>query len=136
LFFFDVFVRRVQVNFGWARPALATVGNFVLRRRPEVAQPETMDRLRSRKAQLEDRLRQLREAAAAESPATARFEASAESPADTTPLDQPGKQRPGGRPRKPQTPSMASEQPAEEPSYTERLLRAKKKVWEQRDEKS
>jgi hypothetical protein len=41
-------------------------------------------------------------------------------------------QSPGAAPA---APSIAAEKKAEEESYTERLLRAKKKVWEDRGEK-
>ena len=121
LFFFDVFVRRVQVSFAWVPAAATRVGDLVLRREPQVAEPETMDRLRSRKAEVGTRLEQLR--------ASARFEPAPELEADTDVLDEAG--RPSAPSEKgPSAPSLAPE--SKEETYTERLLRAKRKAWEER----
>jgi len=135
LFFLDVFVRRVQVHFAWVRPALAGMGSLLRRRWPEVVQVETMDRLKSRKAEVDDRLQQLRDAAGQEtaSPA-ARFDASGQ-PQGATSLDEIARGQPGKEPKKPPAPSLASQRPAEQETYTERLLRAKQKVWDERGKK-
>ncbi|MBN1591104.1 MAG: VWA domain-containing protein, partial [Pirellulales bacterium] len=133
LFFFDVLVRRVQVNFAWVGPALAKMGNLVRRRRPEVALPETIDRLRNRKAEVESHLQQMRDEADAQP--TARFEASGEMPDGAGPLQELTGPRQGKRLEKQVKSSIASERPAEDETYTERLLRAKKKVWQERGKK-
>ncbi len=110
LFFFDVFVRRVQVGFAWV-PAL--VGR-VRGRRKQPAQTETIERLQSRKAEVTDQLDQLR--------AGARFETPSETTTDV--------EIPTGRPAA--KPAITPEEKPEEDSYTERLLRAKKQVWKNR----
>ncbi|NLE36640.1 MAG: VWA domain-containing protein [Pirellulaceae bacterium] len=132
LFFFDVFVRRVQVSFAWVRPAVARVGNLVLRRTPEAASPEVMGRLRSRKAEVSGQLDKLREASLAEGSAAARFEALGETADGSTALDELPK-RSDRKPGKQPSPSIAAEAAPKEETYTERLLRAKQKVWEGRE---
>lgn len=117
LFFFDVFVRRVQVSFAWV-PKLA---GRLLRRQPPPEEPETIQRLRSRKAEVGTQFEQIR--------ASARFEASAETPTDTSVLEEP-QTRPTAAGPASAAPSMTPESQAE--SYTERLLRAKKKARDQR----
>jgi hypothetical protein len=103
----DVFVRRVQVSFAWA-PAL-------LRRwigRKQSASPvETIQRLRSRKAEVSDRLEQLR--------AGMRFEPVKPAEPDVVLTEEAG-------PTAPPRPDAAPEQ--EQESYTERLLKAKRKA--------
>lgn len=124
LFFFDVFFRRVHVSLAWVPPMAGRAWNFVLRRDAAPVVVETMRRLRSRKAEVTGRIEQLR--------ADARFEAPAETPADIDILDeQPGQAT------STQTPAIdpedATSEKADEESYTERLLRAKKKVWNDKD---
>jgi len=138
LFFFDVLVRRVQIHFAWVRPALARVGSLVLRRhRTEAVVVETLDRLKSRKAEVGDRLQQLRDAAGEDAAhATARFEAPAASTGEPATLDELAQTRPARGPKETPTPSIATQRPAEQETYTERLLRAKKKVWDERGKKS
>lgn len=120
LFFFDVFFRRVQVSLAWVGPLAARIA----RRPPQPAKVETIERLRSRKAEVAGRIEQLR--------SDARFEAPPETTATIEVLDEPRVPRPDG----PAAPSLATEEKhgeragerPEEESYTERLLRAKKKV--------
>ena len=117
LFFFDVFVRRVQVGFGWVPALSRRVRDAVFGRKEEVVQVEVIERLRSRKAEVGDRVEQLR--------ATARFEPSPEAPAKiqtVQPLEAPPT-----TPRTPEQPSLVPE--SKEESYTERLLRAKQQAW-------
>ena len=73
VFFGDVFVRRVQVGFGWVPPLAGQALDCVLRRKPGGQARETMDRLRSRKAEVAEQFEQLR--------AGTRFEAAAGTPA-------------------------------------------------------
>jgi len=126
LFFFDVLFRRVQVGLGWVPPLAGKARDWVLRREPQAAKPQFMERLRSRKAEVSGRLEQIR--------ASARFEPSPQQPADLAVLEEAAK--PDATAPKPPAPPMAGEPQSEEESYTERLLKAKKKVWEDRGEKN
>jgi len=74
LFLADVFVRRVQISFDWLAPAWAWFAKVVLRRELLPAVAETMNRLRSRKAEVEQAIESRR--------AAARFE-----PDPTVPID-------------------------------------------------
>jgi hypothetical protein len=124
LLFGDVFIRRVQVNLAWVEPLAGRTRDWILRRRPAPTAPPTMDRLRSRKAEVTGQFDQLR--------AAARFEAPPERAAGPDALDESAAAPPAARAR---SESPLAEQKPEEESYTERLLRAKKKVWkEKKDE--
>jgi hypothetical protein len=127
LFLLDVFNRRVQVSFAWAAPLLARIRDFVLRREPAPAVSETMSRLQSRKEEIGGHLEQRR--------AATRFEPTPDAPVDTGVLDQEIASAPPGRAAsaKPAGESLRPEQ--QEESYTERLLKAKKKVWDERGKK-
>jgi hypothetical protein len=123
VFLGDVFIRRVSVHFDWLPPLLVRLRDFILRRQAAPAQPQYIERLKSRKAEVAGRLDQLR--------AATRFELPAQVPADVKPLDElapPAPPEPKG-----QGPSLAPEKKEEE-TYTERLLKAKKKAWEDRKE--
>jgi len=124
LFFADVFVRRVQIQFEWLWLALARVRDTILRRKRAVAVPETMSRLRSRKKEIGEQIESRR--------ATSRFEATADAPEATTPDIPTAKPSAKGSE---QTSTEPEEKPAEE-SYTERLLKAKRQVWRDRDDDS
>jgi len=121
VFLGDVFIRRVNVGFAWLPPLLARARDFVLRRQSAPAQPQYIERLKSRKAEVAERLEQLR--------AATRFELPAQTPREVKPLDELAPPPPA-EPRMP-GPTLASEKPEE--SYTERLLKAKKKAWEERE---
>jgi hypothetical protein len=121
IFLGDVFVRRVQVNFDWIAPAAIWGWNRLLRRDQEVAADERMDRLRNLKATVSNQLDERR--------AAARFEPQVDADTPGRDLDEvlndaaasgssqpPPLARPTGP--LPQT---------EEESYTERLLKAKRK---------
>ncbi|MCI0492528.1 MAG: glutamine amidotransferase, partial [Planctomycetes bacterium] len=123
LFFADVFVRRVQVSFDWLGPVWTRAGDIVLRREREVVAPETMERLRSRKAEIERSIESRR--------AASRFEPDAETPIDPNATEI---QATAAEPTKlpaasPQMPKVEDEP---EDSYTARLLKAKKQVWKDR----
>ena len=119
LLFLDVFVRRVQVSFAWVPTLAGRAGALLFGRQQEVTQVETIDRLRSRKAEVAGKVDQLR--------ATSRFEASEEAGSDT-PIDlaTPSVEAPDA---KTQTPSLTDQDAADEDTYTSRLLKAKKKAW-------
>jgi len=122
LFLADVFVRRVQVNFLWLMPMLVRLRDTVLRREQAGPVPETMSRLRNRKREVREQIESRR--------TTARFEGTAESidPSQPSVVDTPAT-----KPRPQQEVESAEESPTEE-SYTERLLKAKKRVWEDRED--
>ena len=123
LFFFDVFIRRVTVSWAWAPRVAGRLRDRLLRREAAPESTEYMERLRSRKAEVVEQLDQQR--------STARFEPTPETSRDTTVLDQPTLSEP--KPARPSQPSPTASKPKEEESYTSRLLKAKKKVWEERD---
>jgi len=114
----------VQVSFAWVPRLAGRALDVILRRQPAPAPAETIERLRTRKAEVGDQLEQLR--------ASARFEPSPEAAAGPE-AHEIVKLEPSGPPAAPKTaaPSLAGEQPAEE-GYTARLLKAKKKVWEEK----
>ena len=118
LFLADVFVRRVQVHFRWLTPTLARMRDFVLRRESPVPVPETMGRLQSRKRAIGQQLESRR--------AATRFEPTADTPETPTPQSAP---------TTPKSHDQPEDQPTE-PSYTERLLKAKRQVWSDRNKDS
>jgi hypothetical protein len=126
LFFYDVFVRRVTINLDWAKPYAARVRDKLLGREPKPAQPEYLARLRSRKAEVTEQIEQQK--------AATRFEPQRDAPSGTGALDEelrgagPVAEKPRGT-----MPSSSLQPQKEEESYTDRLLKAKKKVWEDRE---
>jgi hypothetical protein len=123
LFFFDVFFRRVQVSFAWVGPLVGGLRDLVLRREPVPVPSETMARLRGRKAEVSGHIEQRR--------AAARFEPSPDAVAEA---GSPDALEPPPPSRKKQSAGdMAPEADQDEDTYTSRLLKAKKKVWEQRE---
>ncbi len=125
IFLADVFIRRVHVSFAWVSPVAATVVRKVLRRPVEVAPSPVMARLHSRKAEVTQSLEQRRAAARFEPSPDAPFEPQAVADAIDEPLGKPKTDKPTAAP-------IASESPSEEDSYTSRLLKAKKKVWDEK----
>jgi uncharacterized membrane protein len=123
LFFSDIFVRRVQVNFGWMMPYYHRLSGWILRRQEKPVEVVMLDRLKSRKAEVTDQIEQRRGSVRFEMP-------QAEKPADLTVLEEPSSLTPK---EKKSATSPDISQKTEQESYTERLLKAKKKVWEDRD---
>ena len=131
LFLGDVAVRRVSPDFDRMRRNLAAAWEKMRGR--DVAPPtEYMEKLRGRKAEVTEQLERGR--------AATRFEAPPiEIPEISSPVDEPllggqteGPKPPPSRPAK--GPGMAPETKAPAPeSYTDRLLKAKQKVWEDRE---
>ena len=119
LLFFDVFVRRVQVNFAWVPVLAGRVTARLFGRQQAAPQVETIDRLRSRKAEVAGQVEQLR--------STSRFEAPKESASDK-PIDLAAPP-PESLDTKAQAPSLVDQEKSEEETYTSRLLQAKKKAW-------
>ena len=116
LFFFDVFARRVTVNFDWVPPLAMRVRDRILGRQARAQVEVTIERLRTRKAEVADQLEQKR--------AALRFEPTAEATGDVAALAEEAKKAASTRPK--QQAPLAPEQQGE--SYTERLLKAKKKA--------
>jgi hypothetical protein len=125
LFLFDVFIRRVHVSFAWLSLLAAAVVRTVLRRPVELAPSPVMARLRSRKAEVTQSLEQRR--------AAARFEPAPDAPIDPA-LVAEAIDEPLGKPKsdKPAATPIASDLTSEEDSYTSRLLKAKKKMWDEK----
>ncbi len=120
VFLSDVFVRRVQVGFGWVEPFRGWLAEKLLGRNREVAEPATMSRLQSRKAEVQQQIETRR--------AATRFKASEEiDTTDPSPLESFGEQDPTRT--TPKKPSAVGDEQPEEESYTSRLLKAKKDVW-------
>lgn len=120
----DVFVRRVTVHFYWTLPLLAAVRDRVLRREAAPVLVQRLERLRSRKEGVVQEIDERR--------ATARFQPLSDDPAGMEILDDPsGAESPTTL--RPQTSAGVSETQPEEETYTERLLKAKQKVWKDRD---
>ncbi len=128
LLFFDVAVRRIAVE-----PAAAWAGATRvwdrLRGRAVVApaQPQFFDRLQSRKAQVGEELGRVK--------AARRFDAGS-APAGEAPPGAaqatPGEPQTAPRPVRP-APSVAPEREQEAVDYASRLMKAKKRVWQDRD---
>jgi uncharacterized membrane protein len=126
LLFADVFLRRVQVSLGWVPPLAGRARDWLLRRQPKPVTPEFMQRLRSKKTEVTEQIEQLRGAIRFEMP-------KGQKPADMTVLEEPPSATKPSQAA--QTPSAQAPPKPEAETYTERLLRAKKKVWEDRDKK-
>jgi uncharacterized membrane protein len=126
VFFGDVFVRRVQVDFRWLVPIWVRFVDIVLRREHQVAAPEMIARLKSRKAEVDQSIESRR--------AAARFEPDAAIPVDQAAI-QAAEARATTKPMQPSAPAAAAATPEEaDDSYTSRLLKAKKQVWKDRAE--
>jgi hypothetical protein len=124
LFFCDVFVRRVQIGFEWVAP----LARRMLGRQEEAPPSEYLARLRSRKEEVTDEIEARR--------AAARFEPQPDVPVtdDDIVETMAGPPAPGTAPPVRKTgQSMAPQE--EEESYTDRLLKAKKKALEERKKK-
>ena len=132
MFLGDVAIRRVSPDF--ERIWKLTKDQWEKLRGREVAPPvEYMEKLKSRKAEVNDQIDRSR--------AATRFEAPAPSEGGTPfVVDEPllgggeAKPRPAERRPQPQAPGLAADGPKPEAeSYTNRLLKAKNKVWEDRE---
>jgi hypothetical protein len=121
-FFGDVFVRRVQINLQWLAPVWARFLDIILRRERHEAAPETMSRLRSRKAEVDQSIESRR--------AATRFEPDAALLVDPNAIEAAE-----AKPTTTATPTATTPKPTEEQEgddYTSRLLKAKKQVWKDR----
>ncbi len=126
LFFFDVFFRRVQIGLGGLVPLVARVRAVWGRGKMVTAPSPTLARLQSRKAEMAGQLQQRR--------AATRFQPTGK--ADAPPSPAGPRPAAGGPPPQPGPAPPPAEQAAEEETYTSRLLKAKRKVWEDKHEKN
>lgn len=130
LFFADIFIRRVSINFAWLIPLKSRIWNTLLRGQAPAPAAEYLNRLRSRKAEVAHDLDQRR--------AAARFESSDNAPTipgDATKILSPAVTA------KPETAAslparIAPDEPSQDEGYTSRLLKAKQKVWKERPERT
>ena len=128
LFFFDVCTRRVAFSMAWLPPMAARLRDRVLGRQEVPAESELLDRLRSRKAEVTEQLEQRR--------AATRFEPSPDAALDTSEAERElAAEAPKSRVRERVGGAAIAPGKTEEETYTSRLLKAKKKVWEEREEK-
>jgi len=137
LFFGDVFLRRVQVGFGWVAPLAAGARDRLLGRAKPEQQPEALARLRSRKAALEEQFERSRTAARYE-PSESATDVAASQPTSRAAGPREDVGRRGDSARKQSAddsqraedtgPTSESDEPE---SYTQRLLKAKRKVWDE-----
>ena len=127
VFLGDVFIRRVSVSFEWLRPVWTRTLDFVLRRQPAATQPQFIERLKSRKAEVTGQLEQIRAATRFEMPDP---QAGAPLPDLEKAIDELAPP-PAAAPPAGDKPSLSVDK--EQESYTERLLKAKKKAQEERE---
>lgn len=121
LFFADVFVRRVQFNFEWLWPLLARARDWALRREPAQPEPQTMSRLQSRKREIKEQIEERR--------AATRFEEPVETTETGEATDAIAQASAAASPqRSPQQKDNQSPDEPQGPSYTERLLKAKREA--------
>jgi hypothetical protein len=123
VFFADVFVRRVSIGSDWVWPAVQWVKQRVMPRRDDAGIEESLQKLRSRKAQVTKNLEQRH--------AATRFEPDLEDATEARELDEVLKDVT----TRPDSSRPASSTPAdrtEEESYTDRLLKAKKRARDER----
>jgi uncharacterized membrane protein len=121
LFFCDVFVRRVSVSLGWLSPLAADLRARILGRPVRRDVEATIERLRSRKAEVGSQLEKKR--------AVLRFEP--DKPGDVESLREEISRIPA--PEAHRETKAASLAPEQEPEgYTQRLLKAKKKAQAER----
>jgi anthranilate/para-aminobenzoate synthase component I len=105
-------------------PLAARIRSRILGRDLPAEKAEYMDRLRSKKAEVSGELEQKR--------AAARFEPTPDAPVDTSVIEAE-MAAPSTQPKPPEAPKKGLGAEQEEESYTSRLLKAKKKVWEDKD---
>jgi uncharacterized membrane protein len=126
--FFDVAVRRIAVQPAEAMAAAERVWERMRGRASEASDtPQFMDRLQSRKAQVASTLDQLRAARRFE-PGERTVSAPAGADEATAVMDRPAAPRLAAQQR------MAPDKQEEAADYASRLLKAKKRVWQEREE--
>ena len=121
VFFGDVFVRRVAIRFGWLATLLTALR---VQKTTEETDDQRLDQLRRRKETVKRQIDERRDAV--------RFEPASEEDHSDTSVEPPGGlDRPAAtRPPAPEQGLAAEPEPED---YAERLLKAKKRLWKQRD---
>jgi hypothetical protein len=107
----------------WLEPFLTRFAEIVLSRERHEGAPETMARLRSRKAEVDRSIDSQR--------ASARFEPDATIPIDPSVIEAAEAKRTAPLTPAMQAPKVAAESEQKD-TYTSRLLQAKKQVWRDR----
>lgn len=127
LFFFDIANRRIAVSFHWV-PELYRMTRQRLFARTPAAKNDYLERLRAKKDETKERY------ATAPEVSGRRFEARGDTVAgNETEATGPVVAPPAARPTPPRSGGMKNDEPQEPVSYADRLLKAKKRVWEDRD---
>ncbi len=127
LYFFDVAVRRISLNFDWLAPLWMRLRLQFAGRGATLAGPEYLERLRSRKAEVSDQLDQQRASTHFEPTAEALSQSAGAVPLEPTPSESSPTP---ALPADPGAPRLTPQSEAE--SYTQRLLKAKENVWKDR----
>jgi hypothetical protein len=118
----DIAVRRIAIEPEAVVAATGRLWDRLRGRAVAVQTPQFLDRLQSRREQVDESLHR----------ASARFEAGDAPGTDVPPaVDQPGPSQPPARPTT--APGVAPDKPQTPEDFASRLMKAKKKVWEERD---
>jgi uncharacterized membrane protein len=131
LFFGDIFIRRVTVDWAWTKPAVDWIRRKLGRQLAEEPEPEgRLERLRQRKAQLSGEMEHRR--------ANARFEPTAESAESLDEVIGEATAATSGAAaqRSADTTTTIAPTDDEQDSYTSRLMRAKKDALRDRDKRN
>ncbi len=123
LFVGDVFVRRVQMGTEWIGHSWNWLAVNVFGRQVKTEEPATLDRLRSRKREVQESLESRRTAT--------RFEIDDVEATPSSPLAELQSDQSRPKPQ-PTTPDAKPEEP-DAPGYTSRLLKAKRDVWKDKE---
>jgi hypothetical protein len=133
LFLGDVAVRRVALDIDWIKHTLAEEWKK-LRGTETATASEYMDKLRSRKAEVDEQLDRPRSAARAETSPILFPDQPAAGPIGEPLLEGGSPQDRAHTAQKTEGPSIAAGSPETvKQSYTDRLLKAKQRVWEERE---
>jgi uncharacterized membrane protein/Mg-chelatase subunit ChlD len=137
LFLGDVAVRRIALDVDRIRKTIAEEWSK-LRGRPAAAPSEYLEKLKTRKAEVGEQIDRSRSASRFEPPPPGPAESTTESQPFSEPLlggeVPPPRARPGRPTKPPQGGGIAPEATGPgQVSYTDRLLKAKQKLWEERE---
>jgi uncharacterized membrane protein/Mg-chelatase subunit ChlD len=132
LFLGDVAVRRIAIDVDRIKQAAISEWNK-LRGQDVASTSDYMEKLKSRKAEVDEQLDRSRTAVADSETGSTLFPAVPPAgPIGEPLLEDVGRQGPIRPAEKVQAPTLAASQAPEKASYTNRLLMAKKRVWEER----
>jgi hypothetical protein len=122
LFLVDVFNRRILMRFGWVKAARGRLRERFTSRKSSESPIDSIERLRSRKSQVNEQLDNLRHAARFQAETTQAGDGASQATLIETP-NEPGKESTTAENLSPQS---------DEEDYTSRLLKAKQRVWQDR----